>query len=103
MFGTMGEAFRSHRLTVRTPGSHPGNPGSIPGEITKKSGASLDGLFFLVLFMFLASGLSYTTNMAIDHFKKRQLLSGQVDWNFNLIFAGDEAVVNMVHAYEPIS
>ncbi len=25
----------SHRLTVRTPGSHPGNPGSIPGEITK--------------------------------------------------------------------
>ncbi len=24
--------FRPHRLTVRTPGSHPGNPGSIPGE-----------------------------------------------------------------------
>ena len=28
---------RSHRLTVRTPGFHPGNPGSIPGEITKNS------------------------------------------------------------------
>ena len=27
--------MRSHRLTVRTPGFHPGNPGSIPGEITK--------------------------------------------------------------------
>ena len=23
-----------HRLTVRTPGSHPGNPGSIPGGVT---------------------------------------------------------------------
>lgn len=26
----------SHRLMVRTPGFHPGNPGSIPGEITKE-------------------------------------------------------------------
>lgn len=26
--------MRPHRLTVRTPGSHPGNPGSIPGEVT---------------------------------------------------------------------
>ena len=25
---------RPHRLTVRTPGFHPGNPGSIPGEVT---------------------------------------------------------------------
>ena len=25
----------SYRLTVRTPGFHPGNPGSIPGRITK--------------------------------------------------------------------
>jgi N6-L-threonylcarbamoyladenine synthase len=29
-------AMRSHRLTVRTPGFHPGNPGSIPGGITNK-------------------------------------------------------------------
>lgn len=28
------KTIRSHRLTVRTPGFHPGNPGSIPGEIT---------------------------------------------------------------------
>ena len=28
---------RPHRLTVRTPGLHPGNPGSIPGEVTKPS------------------------------------------------------------------
>ena len=27
--------FWSHRLTVRTSGFHPGNPGSIPGGITK--------------------------------------------------------------------
>ena len=27
----------SHRLTVRTPGFHPGNPGSIPGEITNNT------------------------------------------------------------------
>ncbi len=25
-----------YRLAVRTPGSHPGNPGSIPGGVTKK-------------------------------------------------------------------
>ena len=30
----------SHRLTVRTPGFHPGNPGSIPGEITKEIGSA---------------------------------------------------------------
>ena len=24
-----------YRLAVRTPGSHPGNPGSIPGRVTK--------------------------------------------------------------------
>ncbi len=24
-----------YRLTVRTPGSHPDNPGSIPGRVTK--------------------------------------------------------------------
>ena len=28
---------RPHRLTVRTPGFHPGNPGSIPGEVTNKA------------------------------------------------------------------
>ncbi len=38
----------SHRLTVRTPGSHPGNPGSIPGEITKVKYPSIDGYFTLV-------------------------------------------------------
>ena len=40
--------LRSHRLTVRTPGFHPGNPGSIPGEITKINNPSADGLFILV-------------------------------------------------------
>ena len=28
--------FWPHRLTVRTQGSHPCNPGSIPGEVTMK-------------------------------------------------------------------
>ncbi len=27
---------RPYRLAVRTPGSHPGNPGSIPGRVTKE-------------------------------------------------------------------
>ena len=38
----------SHRLTVRTSGSHPDNPGSIPGEITieKASGIYVWGLFY---------------------------------------------------------
>ena len=26
--------MRPYRLTVRTPGFHPGNPGSIPGKVT---------------------------------------------------------------------
>ena len=42
-------AIRSHRLTVRTPGFHPGNPGSIPGEITNKNAYPLwMGLFISV-------------------------------------------------------
>ena len=28
--------LRPYRLTVRTPGFHPGNPGSIPGKVTIK-------------------------------------------------------------------
>ena len=28
--------MRPYRLTVRTPGFHPGNPGSIPGKVTIK-------------------------------------------------------------------
>lgn len=39
--------------------------------------------------------------MATDHFEKRDLLPGQVDWNFNLIFAGDKDVVRMVEEYAP--
>ena len=44
---------RPHRLTVRTPGFHPGNPGSIPGEVTNI--ACYDtlprrGVFICVLF-----------------------------------------------------
>jgi hypothetical protein len=42
---------RSHRLTVRTPGFHPGNPGSIPGEITKKNAAASAGAFFFAEFI----------------------------------------------------
>ena len=38
----------SYRLTVRTPGFHPGNPGSIPGTITKVKHPSNDGCFTLV-------------------------------------------------------
>ena len=37
----------SHRLTVRTPGSHPGNPGSIPGEITKEEFFESEGSFLV--------------------------------------------------------
>jgi hypothetical protein len=37
--------IRFHRLTVRTPGFHPGNPGSIPGGITKKKSHSYVGFF----------------------------------------------------------
>ena len=35
----------SRRLTVRTPGFHPGNPGSIPGEITTTSTHLRMGVF----------------------------------------------------------
>ena len=33
--------LRPYRLAVRTPGSHPGNPGSIPGGVTKNILAEL--------------------------------------------------------------
>ena len=37
---------------VRTPGFHPGNPGSIPGEITKEKRSSVkDGRFSLLCFI----------------------------------------------------
>ena len=32
----MYEVLGPHRLAARTPGSHPGNRGSIPGEVTTK-------------------------------------------------------------------
>ena len=39
-----------YRLAVRTPGSHPGNPGSIPGGVTKNVILeSVRGSFFIVL------------------------------------------------------
>ncbi len=38
----------SHRLTVRTPGFHPGNRSSILLEITNKNDSSKDGSFLLV-------------------------------------------------------
>jgi len=40
--------------------------------------------------------------MAIDHFEKRQLRPGQVDWNFNLIFAADPDVARMAEQYAPL-
>lgn len=40
--------------------------------------------------------------MSIDHFEKRQLLPGQIDWNFNLTFAGNSDVARMVNEYAPI-
>ncbi len=33
-FGGFKDCIGPHRLTVRTPGSHPGNSGSIPDEVT---------------------------------------------------------------------
>ena len=33
IFGIIAELW-PYRLAVRTPGSHPGNPGSIPGRVT---------------------------------------------------------------------
>ena len=35
IFGIIAELW-PYRLAVRTPGSHPGNPGSIPGRVTIK-------------------------------------------------------------------
>ena len=49
----------SHRLTVRTPGSHPGNPGSIPGEITKIKYSSMMGILFCHMSRFWADLLDY--------------------------------------------
>ena len=38
--------MRPYRLTVRTPGFHPGNPGSIPGKVTiMESRGSLESFF----------------------------------------------------------
>jgi hypothetical protein len=43
--------IRSHRLTVRTPGSHPGNPGSIPGEITIEDSSSSEWSSIAVMYL----------------------------------------------------
>ena len=43
-FDTM-VGFWSHRLTVRTPGFHPGNRSSILREITIENASSFDGAF----------------------------------------------------------
>ena len=38
-----------YRLAVRTPGSHPGNPGTIPGRVTIKETTRFFGVFFLYI------------------------------------------------------
>lgn len=46
---------RPYRLAVRTPGSHPGNPGSIPGRVTMKllqMQKEFDSLFRRSLFVY---------------------------------------------------
>ena len=40
---------RSHRLAVRTPGSHPGNRGSIPRGITMLSARAMSRAFCMVV------------------------------------------------------
>ncbi len=44
-FAAVSLIFWPHRLTVRTPGFHPGNRGSIPREVTKKSAPVYWGVF----------------------------------------------------------
>ncbi len=39
--------IRPHRLMVRTPGFHPGNPGSIPGGVTTKPPTKVGGFVFI--------------------------------------------------------
>ena len=46
IFGYISLTIWPHRLTVRTPGFHPGNPSSILGEITKENRSFfMDGRF----------------------------------------------------------
>ena len=50
-----------YRLAVRTPGSHPGNPGSIPGGVTKNILAE-----FSVFFIYdLSLSICLTTSMRL--------------------------------------
>lgn len=58
--------MRSHRLTVRTSGSHPGNPGSIPGEITIENDPSCDGSFSMDRFVIKTIAFESTLLEDID-------------------------------------
>ncbi len=40
-----------HRLAVRTSGSHPGNPGSIPGGVTKEDFSGSERSFLLAAYL----------------------------------------------------
>ena len=51
LFGSYRLQIWPYRLGVRTPGSHPGNPGSIPGRVTTKN-AHPKGWAFFVVFVF---------------------------------------------------
>ena len=48
---------RSRRLTVRTPGFHPGNRGSIPLGITNERTSPHGGVFSLVLLLWSRTGV----------------------------------------------
>ncbi len=66
-----------HRLTVRTPGSHPGNRGSIPREVTIER-ASLNVVLFLwctILYLLIEVWRWYTSNM-----QKLELIIKASDW-----------------------
>lgn len=40
--------------------------------------------------------------MAQDHFERHNHYPGVVDWNFNVVFAGDRSVAAMAEAYKPL-
>ncbi len=65
------DSIWSHRLTVRTPGFHPGNPGSIPGEITTIDTANKDLLCEVgpIFILICWSKWSFNLSCGIDLFK----------------------------------
>ena len=95
-FSVLNILLWSHRLAARTPGSHPGNPGSIPGGITKENSSALCGLGYFLLLDIYPAELSLEGLITTNRAEKLPLSFSEREAVIFIIFpAGSPKIFNI--------